>query len=75
MGLYPLFPLGLKHFFLRHYDFFSFINFPNVLESINEFINGCKLIMKLFCGLGFSLHVVPAPRACEAARRCSRGPG
>ena len=29
VGLYPLFHLGLKHYFLRHYDFFSFINFPN----------------------------------------------
>ena len=65
MGLYPLFHLGLKQFFLRHYDFFSFIDLPNVLES---------LIMKLYCGLGFSLYVLPAPRACEAVRRCSRGP-
>ena len=36
LGLYPLFHLGLKHFFLRYYDFFSFINFPNVLESAHK---------------------------------------
>ena len=36
MGLYPLFHLGLKQFFLRHYDFFSFIDLPNVLESAHK---------------------------------------
>ena len=38
MGLYPLFHLGLKQFFLRHYDFFSFIDLPNVLESAHKWV-------------------------------------
>ena len=38
MGLYPLFNLGLKHFFLRHYVFFSFIVLPNVLESAHKWV-------------------------------------
>ena len=38
MGLYPLFHLGLKHFFLGLYNLFSFINFPNVLESAHKWV-------------------------------------
>ena len=28
---------------------------------LKPLINGCKLIMKLFCGQGFNLHVLPDP--------------
>ena len=34
---------------------------------LNPLINGCKLIMKLFCGLGFSLHVLPSNQLSDKA--------
>ena len=57
MGLYPLFHLGLKQFFLRHYDFSSFIDLPNVLESAHKWVQIDNEIV--LWSVGFSLHVLP----------------
>ena len=55
MGLYPLFHLGLKHFFLWHYDFFSFINFPNVLESAHKWV---QIDNEIVLWSGLSNHIL-----------------